>query len=99
MSGPRTEAAVGLMFYLRGALGVFIDPYDERWPKISDSLRELTLAIEVESAKMERERIASAVTAIQHPCHEVCVGPVHADCQCAAWIRQEALRIITGDTE
>ena len=37
------------------------------------------------------------IEAIDHPCHDVCIGNLHADCQCAAWIRQEALSAIGDD--
>ena len=35
--------------------------------------------------------LREGIEAIDHPCHEACVGNLHADCQCAAWVRQEAL--------
>ena len=39
------------------------------------------------------ERLRQDIEKIDHPCHDVCVGNLHADCQCAAWIRQEVLSL------
>lgn len=40
----------------------------------------------------ERLLLASERTrAIDHPCHEACVGDLHADCQCGAYVREQAL--------
>jgi hypothetical protein len=43
--------------------------------------------------------LRAAIEAIEHPCHDLC-GPwgedgsmLHADCQCAAWVRQEAINL------
>ena len=41
------------------------------------------------------ERLRQDIEKIDHPCHDVCVGNLHADCQCAAWIRQEVLSLLS----
>lgn len=46
--------------------------------------------IEADALRARRERIAS----IEHPCHDDCFEDLHVDCQCAAWIRQEAIRAV-----
>ena len=43
---------------------------------------------------LDRERLAALVEAISHPCHDACVGQNHADCQCAAFIRESVIDII-----
>lgn len=55
----------------------------EAFGLLSDAFAELDDAL--------RERISRRISSIDHPCHDVCIGNVHADCQCAAWVRQEAL--------
>jgi len=40
--------------------------------------------------------VRAQIEAIDHPCHEACIEPYHADCQCAAYVRQEALDAIEG---
>lgn len=42
--------------------------------------------------------VAARLGSIDHPCHESCLGDIHADCQCAAWMRQEAAAILTALT-
>lgn len=37
------------------------------------------------------DRAIREIEDIIHPCHDACVGDLHADCQCAAWFRQEAV--------
>lgn len=61
-------------------------------------------AIEAEARQQEREALAERIETIEHPCHEVCVpnhGPgdgyaIHADCQCAAFVRESVLSILRG---
>lgn len=45
------------------------------------------------------QSLADAIRAIEHPCHDACVElpsgeTIHADCQCAAYIRQEVLALL-----
>lgn len=47
----------------------------------------------------ERARLADAVRRLEHPCHEVCYGDLHADCQCAAYIRQSVLDMLAEREE
>ena len=56
------------------------------------------LAIESEARAAARKEVREAIERIDHPCHDVCIGNLHADCQCAAWIRQEALDSLSTDT-
>lgn len=53
-------------------------------------------AIEAEALAAERARLAGLVQEINHPCHDVCVGDLHADCQCAAWIREQVMVLLVG---
>lgn len=63
------------------------------------------LAIEDEAARaayedgklVQAELIRLRIKDIDHPCHDVCVGNLHADCQCAAWVRQEAIAAAKDD--
>lgn len=55
---------------------------------------ELLAALDAERSGAGRLR--ERIEAIEHPCHEACVGDLHADCQCAAWVRQEALAALAG---
>jgi hypothetical protein len=60
---------------------------------------------ESEARQQEREALAERIEAIEHPCHEACIpnhGPgdgyaIHADCQCASFVKGAVLSILRGE--
>jgi hypothetical protein len=60
---------------------------------------------EAEARHQEREALAERIEGIEHPCHEVCLDSphdsgnyvIHADCQCASFVKGAVLSIILGE--
>ena len=70
------------------------DVWQENTVAMFDALMEDV----AEARAAARKEVREAIERIDHPCHDVCIGNLHADCQCAAWIRQEALDSLSTDT-
>ena len=64
----------------------------------ADEIEEVLALAEARSTPAEAldvEWLRRDIEKIDHPCHDACIGNLHADCQCAAWIRQEVLLLLS----
>ena len=105
---PQTEAGKRLLEFLDGRPGpvsreviaAIEDEAEHRgYLRANDCDHSPCIEREAEAVATERERITREVEGVEHPCHEVCIGDLHADCQCAAWMREQTLAIVNPEAE